>query len=256
MRRWIRWSGPVFAVCTIATLSAPFSGRALADEPKPASGVSAEQPAEVKKDLSTPKAAVKTFVQALANGNVEMAKAAAITDEQQANMLELMTTMTGSMKKLTDAAVAKFGEAGETISGQKMKMGENLKQIDESEVKIEGDVATIMPKDQKQPVKLKKQDGQWKVDMASMPNVERLAEAKPMITAMVNAANATATEINADKYKNVEEARTAFRAKMMAAVMATMPQRPATQPAPEGGAGAPGNGAGNGGNDMGNGAGQ
>jgi len=247
MRRWIRCSAPVFALCTLATLSAPFSTRALADDPKPASGVAAEPPAEVKKDLSSPKAAVKTFVQALANGNVDLAKSAAITNAQQAQLLELMTQMTGSMKKLTDAAVAKFGEAGETISGQKMKMGENLKQIDDSEVKIDGDNATILPTNQKEPVKLKKQNGDWKVDIASMPNLDRLAEAKPMITAMVSAANATATDISAGKFKDVEEARTAFRSKMMAAVMATMPQHPATQP----GQPAPADGANNGGNDMG-----
>lgn len=246
MHRWILRSVPVLAICAMGSLSTSFNGQAMAEEAAPPAKTEASTPqnltaapaakgteaapAVIKKDLSSPKSAIKTFVQALANGDVEMAKAAAISNDSQGQMIELMAKMTGGMKKLTDAATAKFGEAGEEITGQKMKMEDNLKQIDDAKIEVKGDEATIISQDQKSPVTLKKVNGEWKVDIASMPNVDRIAEAAPMINAMANAASATTADINADKYKTVDEAKAAFRSKMMAAMMASMPQHPSTQP--------------------------
>ncbi len=230
MHRWILRSVPVLAICAAGSLSTSFNGWAMAEEAAPPAKTTEAAPAVVKKDLSSPKSAIKTFVQALANGDVALAKASAIADDSQAQLIELMAKMTGSMKTLTDAATAKFGEEGETISGQKMKMEDNLKQIDDAKIEINGDEATIISQDQKAPVTLRKVNGEWKVDIGSMPSVDRIAEAAPMINAMANAAGATTAEIKADKYKTIDEARTAFRSKMMAAMMASMPQHPSTQP--------------------------
>jgi hypothetical protein len=197
-----------------------------------AAGGATTQPAPATADYSSPKAAAKSFVQALAAGDSAGARAAVIANPQQMQSVDLLAMMAGSMKKLTDAAVAKFGENGESIAGQHARLEENLKQIEEAQVQINGDAATLASADQKQPVTLKKQDGQWKVDMASMPGTEQLAQAAGAIRAMAKAATDTAGEINADQYKTVDAARDAFQKKMMAALLVNMPH-PATQPTTE-----------------------
>ncbi len=209
MRYWTGWSAVLLVCC--------LSGRVGAATTEPTA------------DYSSPKAAAKSFVQALAAGDAQGARAAVIATPQQMQSVDLLAMMAGSMKKLTDAAVAKFGEAGESIAGQHARLEENLKQIDEAQVQINGDAATLASADQKQPVTLKKQDGQWKVDMGSMPGTEQLSQAAGAIRAMAKAATDTAGEIQADQYKSVDAARDAFQKKMMAALLANMPH-PASQP--------------------------
>jgi hypothetical protein len=193
-------------------------------------GAATTQPAA---DYSTPKAAARSFVQALADGDTAAAEKAVIASPEQMKNVDLLATMAGSMKKLTDAAVAKFGEAGQSIAGQHARLEENLKQIDEAQVQVNDDVATLSSEDQKRPVTLRKQNGQWKVDMGSMPGTEQLSQAAAAIRAMAKAANDTAGEISADQYKSVDEARDAFQKKMMAALLVNMPHQttePSTQP--------------------------
>jgi hypothetical protein len=213
MRHWTRWSAALLMVWVGG-----------------AAGAATTQPAAA--DYSTPKAAARSFVQALANGDSAAAEEAVIASPEQMKNVDLLAMMAGSMKKLTDAAVAKFGEEGQSIAGQHARLEENLKQIDDAQVQVNDDVATLASADQKRPVTLKKQNGQWKVDMGSMPGTEQLTQAAGAIRAMAKAANDTAGEISKDQYKSVEEARDAFQKKMMAALLANMPHQttePATQ---------------------------
>jgi hypothetical protein len=219
MRRWACWSAALLIFCAGGAAGAMGAAPAAATQPAVA-------------DYSSPKAAARSFVQALAAGDSAGARAAVIANPQQLQSVDLLAMMAGSMKKLTDAAVAKFGDAGEAIAGQHARLEENLKQIEEAQVQINGDAATLASADQKQPVTLKKQDGQWKVDMGSMPGTEQLTQAAGAIRAMAKAATDTAGEINADQYKTVDAARDAFQKKMMAALLVNMPH-PATHPATE-----------------------
>lgn len=189
-------------------------------------GASSTRPS--KTDLSSPKSAAEAFVESLAEGDVANAQAAVIATPQQMQSVELLATMAGSMKKLTDAAVAKFGEEGAAISGQNVRLTQNLQQIEQAQVDINGDTATLSSQNGRKPVTLKNQGGQWKVDMSSMPGTEQLTQSAPAIRAMAKAASDTADDISADKFKTLDEARQAFQKQMMAALLTNMPtSRPA-----------------------------
>ena len=97
------------------------------------------------------------------------------------------------------------------------------KQLKASAEKIEGDTATITsanPEQQREPMKLKKVDGKWKVDMSSMKadNMDNPQTAK-MLQVMSDAAKATATEVEQGKYTSAEEAKKAMGQKIIPALM-------------------------------------
>jgi hypothetical protein len=183
-------------------------------------------------DLSTPKAAAKTFGQGLSDGDAETVKAAAIANEDQVKALEALVRAVSNFKKVEEAAVAKFGDAGKSIANPgSMSIGDELAKIDTAEEKIDGDSATLTPAESTQPLQLRKIDGQWKVDFAAMPGSEQAAEALPMINAMADAATELADEISADKYKTAEEAKTALKQKLLAAMMAAQGNAATSEPA-------------------------
>lgn len=183
-------------------------------------------------DLSTPKAAALVFAKAMEAGDAAGAKAASICNADGAKFLEVMTDIIKNGRKLEEAAVAKFGDAGKNLGNmESMDMAKNL---ENSEVKEEGDSATITIKDSpEKPVKLKKVDGAWKVDMITLISEADLARAMPMFTAMNNVYAGTAGEISAGKYPTADAAKQAMGMKLLAAMSAGMVAEqasPATQP--------------------------
>ena len=95
-------------------------------------------------DLSTPKAAAKTFGQGMSEGDADAVKAAAIANGEQEQALDALVKVVTNFKQVEEAGVAKFGEAGKTIANQQqMSVGEELAKIDTAEEVIEGDTATM-----------------------------------------------------------------------------------------------------------------
>ena len=192
-------------------------------------------PARAAADLSSPKAAAMTFAKAVEAGDVQAAKAAAINEGENAQLIETLTEVAANVNKLRDAAKAKFGDgAAEQFVGNRKPLEEMSKQLDKAEVKQDGDSATISSADQPGSTKLKKIGSDWKVDLAASlkdsPQSAQIFQQLPFLKAIGVAMGETAGEISADKYKTVDEAKQAMQAKMMAA-MATMRRPAASQPA-------------------------
>ena len=120
-----------------------------------------------------------------------------------------------------DAGVAKFGPEGENLGMG--KQADFTKQLENAKVEENGDVATITASDGK-PLTLKKADGAWKVDFASMPSMDQAMKILPMMAKMAGASNELADEITAGKYATAADAKKAYGQKMMSAFM------PTTQP--------------------------
>lgn len=182
-------------------------------------------------DQDDVKAAALAFAKVLEAGNAADVKAACTGTDKEMAIVDGMVEVLGAMKSLSRAAVAKFGDAGKGIMQEQENPGEQIKkQVESAEIKIEGDNATITAKGEGEPLKLKKVDGKWKINLDAMPNKDEMEKAGPMMKAMVKACNETITDIKADKYKTVDEAKTALGMKMMAAMTGAAP---ATQPAKE-----------------------
>jgi hypothetical protein len=124
------------------------------------------------------------------------------------------------------------------------------KELKAATEKVEGDTATITsakPEQQKEPMKLKKVEGKWKVDMSSVP-AEGLdnPQTAQMMRVMSDAAKSTASEIDQGKYASAQDARQAMTQKILPAIM-KMQQEQQGKAAPGGaaepGAATPGAGA-------------
>jgi hypothetical protein len=177
-------------------------------------------------DLSSVRATLRTFAAAMERGDVAGVKLVSISDPKSDKLLDAMVPTVGSMKRLNDAAVKRFGEAGKSIASDKAKGMEFAKSVDDANIVIQGDTATATMKDSKEPAKLKRINGEWKLDFVSAmgpetknQNIEKIA---PMFTGMTKAANEGAADIEAGKYKTVEEANQAIGMKLMTAMFGGM----------------------------------
>ena len=165
-------------------------------------------------DLSTPKGAAKAFATAMQNGDAAAAKRASTGGDPQ--MIDSLAKLSGSMKKLHDASVAKFGDQGKNLTGGGggPDFSDWSKKIDDATIKEDGDTATLTLKDGGEPLKLKKINGEWKVDVAPL-TTEMASMGSAMVDSMSKAADETAGEINSGKYKTPQEAQQSLSTKMM-----------------------------------------
>jgi hypothetical protein len=173
-------------------------------------------------DLSSPKATMKTILDAMRRGDSATIQAASINGDPQ--VIDMMTKMGSGMSALRDAAVAKWGDAGKDIAGKGMPDFD--KSLENADVKENGDTATVTPTDTKEPITLKKVSGDWKLDWSQakgLPSKDDVAKMAPMTGAMADAAKQTADEIKAGKYATVTDAQNALQQKMMASMMSKMP---------------------------------
>lgn len=182
-------------------------------------------------DQASPKAAALAFGNALLAGDDKGVREASTGSEADYKTVGALGTMVSAMKKMSDAAAAKFGK--DNAISKNAKDMDVAAELEKSEVKEEGDKATITnkTKDEKNPMKLVKKDGKWFVDLASLPK-DGMDMVVKMSGPMSKAATEVAGEIKADKYKTADEAMQAMNMKMLAAMTQSAPQPPAA-PVPD-----------------------
>src|SRR5258706_9063886 len=129
--------------------------------------------ADDKPDASTPKGAASAFFKAMETGDAAAARAMATGNDKQLAILDILVPVVHGFKQLEIAAVKKWGDEGrKTLSqGQGASSFDFTEQLKTAKEEITGETATITPAnagdDKKDPMKLKKVDGKWKLDMAS-----------------------------------------------------------------------------------------
>lgn len=248
-----RWLIAALLAANVVLVGCPKKDDAGTTDPtgKPVAGKPASNP--TSSNMSA-KETIAAFGKAVENGDAAGAKALTVSDPTSDKMLDALIPVSGAMKKLNDAAVEKFGEAGKSLAGNNSDSFDLAKSMKDLEVKETGDTAeavnTKKPKDK--PLKMKKVDGKWKIDFASVmggENAAQMEQALPMIKGMATAANEGADEIKAGKYKTVDEAKQALGTKLLGAMMQNAPKgsnggagAPGGTPPGPGGAGAPGPG--------------
>jgi len=177
-------------------------------------------------DLSTPKSAAQSFAKAVTSADNAGIRATTTGTEEQYKMVEAMAGMFKSMSDLKAAAASKYGPENSISKDKDMDLA---KDIDEAEFKTEGDVATMIKKnnpDDKDPLKLKKIDGNWKVDLGSMSASES-AQITKMAPAMKKAFDELRSEIEAGKHATADAAQAEMGKKMATAMgMPAMPDMP------------------------------
>ncbi len=194
-------------------------------------------------DLSEPKAAAKTFINAVADGDIETAKAAAIANEKQQAWIESLSAVMVSYQKLDTAMATKFGKATDADAEHDMFSGmrkENiLKELEAMRVEIKDDTARFLPPKQEgqsdedvdQNLVLKKVDGQWKVDVSSMNDgdMENMDQSKKFATML----DKLTADIESGKLKTRQEVMAAMMGGAMGEDHEGMDPTDTTMPAPD-----------------------
>jgi hypothetical protein len=184
-----------------------------------------------EQDLSTPRGAATAFGKAMISGDVQAAKAAAVGDEPNLRMIDILAPATAAQNGLRQAAIAKFGESGKAlVPGQDPASVDVAKEMASADVKEDGDSAVIKstkPEAANAAVNLKKVNGEWRVDLAHSAQAGLIARQLPAVQALTPVINEVAADITAGKYDNVNAAGAALKSKAAAAMAAV--QRPAPQ---------------------------
>lgn len=153
----------------------------------------------------------------------------AVAGDQDGQIIDALAAMVGGMRKAADAAATRWGDAGREVWGS--PSADLQKSFAEATEKIDGDTATVIARGEKDPMRLRKVDGGWKIDMSALPNRAEVVRSLPMFQAMASAASHAADEIARGRFANPDEARQALNHSIMTELDRAEPT-PATQPTP------------------------
>lgn len=184
-------------------------------------------------NLATPKDAVRAYGKAMRDGDAGAAKRAVTNADPK--VVEALAAMGSSRRRIIDAAAAKFGDDGKTVAGGSvLPYGQQFdKMLDDAEVKIDGDTATVTQKTGDAiPITLKRVGGDWKIDYSDITKRGDLIQMLPLMTAMATANDELADEIKSGKYATAADAKKAHDQKMQQAIMGRAKESnlPSSQP--------------------------
>jgi hypothetical protein len=169
-------------------------------------------------DKADIKASGKAFRDAMVAGDAATAKKHLVSDEKSEKFVNTLVELVAARKKLTDAAVAKFGEDGKSIVGQNRAPGPDMDgKFDDADIEVNGNTAIVTPKTGK-PVTFKKDGGDWKIDFSEMAHQDQIERGLPIMGKMATVMKETAGEINDGKYDTVQAAKAGFHQKLAAAM--------------------------------------
>ena len=190
--------------------------------------------ADSRPDLSSPKKAATAFAIGLQAGDLEQVKASSIGEASDYKLMQTVTSTMSSVHKLHEAAVSRFGpDEAKKLSTGVSDNGDVARQIEMSDEKLDGDTATIIEKGKPETnaVHLKKVAGDWKVDLTNFPQKQTMQQNVPMLDAMRTVMLQGALDVSAGHYKNVDEAATEVRQRMVT-LMAAVARQQIPQTAP------------------------
>ena len=177
-----------------------------ADKAKaPAKAAAAKPP-----DLSTPTKAASAFADALESGSVERLRAVTIAPPDYYEHFKQILATAAAVRKLEDAAVARFGKDGRGISAPRTKLPSGV--LEDALENVDGDAAPVGPADEPEALKLRRVGRGWKVDLArTFPGIDKATDdAKARARQIERLALVAAGRVRDGKYASAREARQAI----------------------------------------------
>jgi hypothetical protein len=143
-------------------------------------------------------------------------------------------------RRLRDAARIKFSTDGGnnpamvrdgTVPGSPPP--EQAAQLAAAQVQIDGEQATVSIPDRPMPIKLKRINGEWLIDLADFATgtPQQIGEQADLDRSLAAAMKETADEINAGRYASAQEAESAVQQKIHAVITPQVKMIPTTMPA-------------------------
>ena len=170
--------------------------------------------ADAERDLSGVRSAALAWINAMWQGDAAAAHRVLVEDEAQRKLVARLATFNASLRHLEAVAVERFGAQGVRISGYPAQTPESV--AASLEVELDGDEATARQAEATEPVRLRRVNGTWRVDLSD--HVRLLARVAPASERAAAVAREVAAEIAAGKFASAEEARVEFRRRRLAAV--------------------------------------
>jgi hypothetical protein len=192
------------------------------------------RPTTLPADPATPRGALRNLNQAVRSGDVAAIRQLfLVTSPAESRMVEADASMAAALARLRVAALRAYGPQGADVVTGDSDAGaaDSAARIDTADVTVTGDVATVVYRDEKDsPFVLKKSGGQWKVPVSQLGKPldaatldERLAD----LAVQQKVVEQLTREIEQRKFAAAEEAREAWRTRILQAATS----QPATRPA-------------------------
>jgi hypothetical protein len=161
--------------------------------------------------LPSPKAVALAFVTSLEKGDATVARAL-VPGEEQIPWVDASLALAAALRRLDEAAVARFGEAGRAVSQGRLHLADSLKALEQAQEKVEGDTATLTIPGTAKPVRLVRVAGTWRV--AGPATAVEAREQVALYERLARAADLTAGEMADGGYPDAGEAARVFAARV------------------------------------------
>jgi hypothetical protein len=147
----------------------------------------------------------------LDKGDLDVARALVAGDGDRARWVDAAVALSGALKRLDAAAVARFGEAGRAVSQGQLHLVQSLKALEGAQEKVEGDAATLTVPGAGRPLRLVRTAGRWQL---VVPGDGDVAGRVALYGRLSRAADVTAGEIAGGSYADAAAAARAFAARV------------------------------------------
>jgi hypothetical protein len=178
-------------------------------------------------DQSSPKAAYKSYQQALATGDMETLKSCVVADEKRIALLSGQVAYTAAERRFRGAAIKAFPVAEKQLPDTSAAL---IAAIDKADVTIQGERALLRTNAEDTAVELQRAEGKWKLDLNTLYNDEDVGNIKKFREAVASIMDAMLPDIEAGKFTTYEQVTQTLQSRVL--MRAALPQDdPATQPA-------------------------
>ena len=209
------------AAATTGPATAPSTPTAM---PAPPAGakVLPGQPADPALAQTVRQSIVATFT-ALESGDTAAVKGAILSSPDQQQLVDTIVSLLAGAQKLQKNVVDRFGDEGRTLfqspqGGMQMPdLAEFQKEVDKLQVRTTGPetVVLVMPGED-EPLPMRQVEGQWKFDLAGLPQQNPQAAAMlPMVAMMMQpiaeGLNQLGDDVAAGKYETLDQVKAAMQ---------------------------------------------
>ena len=159
----------------------------------------------------TPELAIRSFFTALSNGDTDGACELLVSPKKMRQYCKIQTEITGAFKNLADAAEAAFGDDGKVLQLPNPAL-EAMKRLGDVSPTVNGDEAEWRT-NPAAPMKLKRIDGHWKLDLFSSFNKkpEQFELTNKVMSRVAKYVGEIAADMNKGRYESVADVQAEFR---------------------------------------------
>jgi hypothetical protein len=179
-------------------------------------------------DYSSPKAAFRTYTQALANEDAKALKESVISSDKIDTLLDGQISYTGIERKFRLAILKAYPAAARDLPDPAQQ---TLDAIEKAEVKIDNDSATLVTKDNLEPVRLQKIDDKWKVNLRAMYADDAVEDVILFRKALADVMEDMTPDVEAAKYKNFDDVKNTLEMRVKMRIALPQSEDATTKPA-------------------------